>query len=327
MEEDVEENNSNEIYQGKSCDSVLIAKSGDSYVKSTGSRSALSDLTNTINASRRRLKTIFQNNGDDRFVRFLSKDFEDISVFPSSLNSGECSSTRKRSCNLDDQSINLTIGGDSKQRKLEQQLDLLHWNEENNANFEEDKGTNIGHNIAQNMDATPKTRSSNNKENVCTSAALGNIDIPEFLHCSQENSANFEGEVGTKIDHDIPQDSYATSITRRSVNKENVCTSTGLGNIDIPESSSSRKRRCFQKDKQLRLGQELVTKSGPHRTCEMDEGPSCGATCRRRRRRAGLAPENERQRNIYHQLVVRTQPFQQGISSPRITGKHINYVE
>ncbi|KAK7245802.1 hypothetical protein RIF29_40653 [Crotalaria pallida] len=183
MEEDVEENNSNEICQGKSCDSVLTPKSGDNYVKSTGSRSALSDLTNTINAN------------------------------------------------------------------------LLHWNEENNANFEGDRGTNIGHNIAQNMDAKLgvqitkrmfvhqlhleiliflNVNGSNFQEDNQLRLDQDFVIETECLHCSQENSANFEGEVGTKISHDIPQDSYATPITRRSDNKENVCTSTGLGNIDIP---------------------------------------------------------------------------------------------
>ncbi|KAK7273445.1 hypothetical protein RIF29_14495 [Crotalaria pallida] len=40
-------------------------------------RSALTDITNAINASRRRLKRIFEVD-DNRFVRLLSLDFDDI---------------------------------------------------------------------------------------------------------------------------------------------------------------------------------------------------------------------------------------------------------
>ncbi|KAK7287421.1 hypothetical protein RIF29_00696 [Crotalaria pallida] len=211
----MEGSSSNENCQGNTCVSILTSKSGTStslrrlqpgrtilsskltvietghsYVKSRGSQSALSDLTNTINASRKRLKSIFQNTGDDRFVRFLSKDFENISVIPSSLNKEGCSYNGKRCCSLEVQS---TVGGHSKHRRLEEQHlitknDMLHWNEENRASFEVDSGTNIANNIAKESCSSRKTTISNNKENGCTSTARRNDDF--FLQESSSSSKN-----------------------------------------------------------------------------------------------------------------------------------------
>ncbi|KAK7267164.1 hypothetical protein RIF29_19828 [Crotalaria pallida] len=278
MEDDRDMNNSNEICDGESCVSDLTPrsgdrycnhmrklqpgrtilsskisdsdtqfksrdnvktndsnKSGDNYCKSTGIDTALSDLTNTINASRRSLKSIFQDNGDDCIVRFLSKEFEHISVVPSSLHNEGFFSTRKRSCNLEYQSNNLTIGGHSKHRKLEQQLsskDCMKQKQvaENKAHFEADRGTNIGHNGI----ATRRSTISNNKENFDPARAE-----QDFVTLGNKENGSTSTALGSR---------------------ENGSTSTALRNIDIPESSSSsRKRRYCDKDKHIRLGKGHVS--------------------------------------------------------------------
>ncbi|KAK7274153.1 hypothetical protein RIF29_15230 [Crotalaria pallida] len=105
-------------------------------------------------------------------------------------------------------------------------------------------------------------------------------------------------------------------------NKENICAATGVPNIDIPESSSSRKRRFptyvhnlngtnRPKPKQLRLHQESATRSGLHRNCMTTEGPSSGSTSRRGRRRAQPSNKNESEGNIESGLIARTEAFDQ----------------
>ncbi|KAK7244007.1 hypothetical protein RIF29_38823 [Crotalaria pallida] len=81
-------------------------------------------------------------------------------------------------------------------------------------------------------------------DNLYTSSEVENGHIPDFLQCNQQKNANFEGDVGTNIGHNITENMYPSPKNLTSDNKENLSTSTGLGNIDIPESSSSRQRRC-----------------------------------------------------------------------------------
>ncbi|KAK7256154.1 hypothetical protein RIF29_29589 [Crotalaria pallida] len=175
---------------------------------------------------------------------------------------------------------------------------LLQWKEQNNQEAG-DGGTKICHNIGKKSYSTRKTKSSKNKENVPTSTVSGNIDFEE--HNQLSASQNFVSvQSGFRV----------------------RCTSTGQGNFDIPESSSNRKMLCPEKDKHLSLGVEPVSKSGAHINCESNDCPSRVANGRRRRRRVGIASEHEKEMNNDNQVVVRSQTYQQSITSPVIFGKH-----
>ncbi|KAK7273301.1 hypothetical protein RIF29_14350 [Crotalaria pallida] len=163
-----------------------------SNIKSSGSRSALSDLTNTINASRRRLKSMLQID-DNLAIRFLAKDFDDISVKPSynqqrssipESNENLSTSTdpinghiresfanKKRMSDIQDETIHFGIRGD-----------FLQCNQRESAKFEGDVGTNICVHITEDRYPSPKNKTSDNKENLSTSTELENIDIPGMIN-------------------------------------------------------------------------------------------------------------------------------------------------
>ncbi|KAK7244537.1 hypothetical protein RIF29_39360 [Crotalaria pallida] len=65
-----------------SCDSISTFKSVENYAQSNENRSALTDITNTINVSRRKMRSIFENESDDRITRFLGDEFDNIRVSP-----------------------------------------------------------------------------------------------------------------------------------------------------------------------------------------------------------------------------------------------------
>ncbi|KAK7245908.1 hypothetical protein RIF29_40762 [Crotalaria pallida] len=93
------------------------------------------------------------HNDDDRAVRFLSKDFEDINVNPSS---------KEQKSSILESNENLYTSSEVEKIHIP---DLLQCNQQKNASFEAGAKTNIGNDISENRYATPKTRRSDNKEN------------------------------------------------------------------------------------------------------------------------------------------------------------------
>ncbi|KAK7273441.1 hypothetical protein RIF29_14490 [Crotalaria pallida] len=151
-------------------------------------RSALTDITNTINASRRRLKRIFEID-DNRFVRLLSLDFDDITD-DLSLKTGEPSTA------------NLQHDGVHVQRRC----------------------------------ANSTMHISHNKENICPSNGVSNIDIPESstnrkrmfpFHYDIINLANSENskQSNSNIEKDVVhvQSKCANSVRSGSGMIENIC--------------------------------------------------------------------------------------------------------
>ncbi|KAK7288531.1 hypothetical protein RIF29_01992 [Crotalaria pallida] len=286
--------------------------SAENYGQLSENRSALTDITNTVNVSRRKMRSIFENERDDCISRFLGDDFDDIRVCTAYLDSSDENNVRLTGNRTALSDITNTVSPSRRKLKSvfqkETNVDMLAGNTKNQKRVPfSTQNVDELYSIFRKHSRSKKHKATHNdtlyEVPIC---GIDEISLRNLTSCEEVK----EKQRKIRLEHEV--DIQYAVLMSSEFNNDPLYVSKGRKRTRSKECDADRDPDSVP------TSNKKTQRSKRAPSCDADQRQNSAPTTRKRPRRSESEIRNMKKGNRKHQIIVRNGPLEHG-NMPEIT--------